>query len=72
MSLPRRKYIGVTQGLRGWFAVLYDADGPIQSGIGSYKTAAEAQSEAIDWSISDDIPLDFDVDEYLAIHKDKK
>jgi hypothetical protein len=41
--------LGVTQGLRGWFAVLYDSDGPIQTGIGSYSTAEGASKEAIEW-----------------------
>lgn len=38
--------VGVTKGMRGWFAVLYDHDGPIQTGIGSYKTREGAEQEA--------------------------
>lgn len=51
--------IGITHGLRGYFVVLYDKDGPIQSGFGSYKTREEAIPEAKDWSQSESIPLDF-------------
>jgi len=50
--------IGVTNGLRGFFAVLYDDEGPIQSGPGSFKTAKRAAFEAQDWATSERIPLD--------------
>jgi len=47
-------YVTTTSGMRGFFAVLVDdSDGfpePVQSGIGSYKTAEEAAGEAIDWA----------------------
>lgn len=50
--------LGVTQGLRGYFAVLYDNEDTIQSGIGSYSTAAEAAVEADEWSRAERVPLD--------------
>lgn len=50
--------VGVTHGLRGYFAVLYDQDGPIQSGVGSYETPDGAYREARDWAISEGIPYD--------------
>ena len=56
--------IGITHGLRGWFAVLYDDDGPIQSGIGSYRTPEEAKREAIDWARTERLWTDFDRSEY--------
>lgn len=46
-------HFGVSYGLRGWFAVVYDNDGPIQSGIGSYNTEFEAWAEAYDWAVSE-------------------
>lgn len=52
--------VGTTQGVRGFFAVLYDQDGPIQSGIGSYATQEEAKQEARDWARSEGLPCDFD------------
>lgn len=57
-----KKYprIGVTSGMSGYFAVLYDEDGPIQSGVGRYKTSAEAEDEARDWARSDEYPCDYD------------
>jgi hypothetical protein len=45
--------IGITNGLRGYFAVLYDECGPIQSGIGSYETPEGAADEARDWAVSE-------------------
>jgi hypothetical protein len=34
---------------------MYDDEGAIQTGIGSYKTAAEAIPEAKDWAESEDV-----------------
>lgn len=48
---------GVTHGLRGWFAIMYDDEGPIQSGIGSYDTPAEAWKEAAEWADSEGYPV---------------
>ncbi len=53
--------IGVTHGLRGWFAVLYDEAGPILAGIGSYETREGAEKEALDWARSENRPVDFPV-----------
>ncbi len=50
--------VGVTSGLRGYFAVLYDQDGPIQSGVGSYKSAKEAMVEAREWAESEELLCD--------------
>jgi hypothetical protein len=51
----------ITQGLRGHFAVLMqvegDEAGPINSGIGSYRTAGGAYSEAHDWAVSEGVPI---------------
>ena len=53
--------IGITKGMRGYFAVMYDEDGPIQSGIGSYATHDEAISESREWDIAEEIPTDMSV-----------
>lgn len=58
MSLGSMR-IGVTYGLRGYFAVLYDTEGAIQSGIGSYETEDGAKEEAYEWSCAEGVPLDF-------------
>jgi hypothetical protein len=50
-------HVTVTQGLRGWFAVLVDDRGPVQSGIGSYATAQQAEREAADWARSEGLPF---------------
>lgn len=50
--------VGVTCGLRGYFAVLYDKDGPIQTGIGSYKTRDGAILEAKDWAKAEGLIAD--------------
>lgn len=52
-----RLCVGVTHGMRGYFAVLYDDAGPIQSGIGSYEHPNDAWVEARDWASSEDLPL---------------
>ena len=36
------KRITVSQGMRGWYAVLIDDVSPIRSGIGSYRTREQA------------------------------
>jgi hypothetical protein len=41
---------GVTSGMRGFFAVMYDDEGPIQSGIGSYDNSTAAALEAMQWA----------------------
>lgn len=47
--------ISVTSGLRGYFAVMWDEDGPIRSGIGSYDTAEEAAVEAREWALAEEL-----------------
>lgn len=44
---------GISSGLRGWFAIVYDEAGPIQSGIGSYRDEGGAYDEAYDWALSE-------------------
>jgi hypothetical protein len=56
--------IGVTSGLRGYFAVLYDNDGPIESGIGSYKNWEGAAIEALDWAQAEGVPVDASVQKF--------
>lgn len=56
-SASRTPHITITNGLRGYFVVLVhwcsDHGGfwePLQSGIGSYETAKEAEPEAKAWA----------------------
>lgn len=53
--------IGVERGVRGYFAVMYDGDGPTHTGIGSYDTPEGARGEARDWSMAEGVPTDFDM-----------
>lgn len=55
--VPAAWGVGVDHGLRGWFAVLYDAAGPVQTGIGSDATAVDAWHEACEWAESEGLPL---------------
>lgn len=57
------KWIGVSSGLRGFYAVLYDRDGPIRTGIGSYATARDAAQEAVEWGQAENVPIDADARE---------
>lgn len=50
--------IGVSYGLRGWFAVLYDDEGPIQSAPGSFATEREAHEDAKAWGRAEGLPVD--------------
>lgn len=47
-------YVSVTQGMRGYFAVLIDETNgfpePVQTGIGSYASFKEAKIEAQEWA----------------------
>lgn len=61
------EFVGITSGMRGYFAVHYDEDGPIQTGIGSYETPEEAAQEAYEWAASDEIPLDDETKRILAL-----
>lgn len=47
--------ITVTSGLRGYFAVMYDQDGAIQTGLGSYATSEEAAVEARQWAEAEEL-----------------
>jgi len=58
MSNLKYPRIGITSGMSGHFAVLYDEDGPIETGVGRYKTSDEAKIEAKSWALSDEYPLD--------------
>jgi len=41
------------KGMAGWFALIYDGSGPIQTGCGRYETRKEALEEAYEWAICD-------------------
>jgi hypothetical protein len=45
-----KRWLGVTHGMKGWFAVLYDDAGPIDSGDG-YPTIKMAKQDAKAWAI---------------------
>ena len=51
---------GVTSGMRGFFAVMCDDHGPINSGIGSYKDSKGAAQEAAEWAEAEGFPLEAD------------
>jgi hypothetical protein len=55
--------VGVTKGIRGWFAVLIDtSEGypeAVQTGSGSYATESEARSEARAWADAEGIETEF-------------
>jgi hypothetical protein len=52
--------IGVTFGLRGYFAVMYDDDGPIQTSPISCKTFDAAVADAKTWAQSEGLEYDGD------------
>lgn len=43
--------------MRGWFAVLFDDEGIIQSGYGSHPDLDGAWREAIEWATAENLPL---------------
>jgi hypothetical protein len=47
--------ISVTSGMSGYFAVMWDNDGAIQTGIGRYATAEEAAVEAREWAEAEEL-----------------
>lgn len=49
--------VGVSSGMRGYYACLFDDDGPVQSGIGSYRCSEGAHQEATDWAEAEGLPL---------------
>lgn len=56
--------IGVTQGMAGWFAVVYEYTNPyvpdvIATGVGRYDTKEEAMIEAEQWAAEERLPVDF-------------
>ena len=55
--------IGVTSGMRGYFAVKYDEEGPIQTSPITCKTFKEAQEDAVFWAKAEELPLDFSPEE---------
>lgn len=55
LRFPR---LGITSGLRGFFALKYDADGPIQTAPSSHATPAEAWQDARSWATAEGLPLD--------------
>jgi hypothetical protein len=57
-----KPYVTITRGMRGYFAVLlswnHEYGGfyePFNTGVGSYKTAAQAEPEAKDWAIAEEV-----------------
>ena len=42
--------------MRGFFAVMCDNDGPINSGIGSYDDSKGAAQEAAEWAVAEGYP----------------
>jgi hypothetical protein len=51
------RFITISYGLRGYFAVLADEAGPLLSSEASYPTAREAYPEACEWALSEGLPL---------------
>lgn len=51
--------MGVTRGLRGWYAVLYECvtGEPEQTGIASFETEEEAWEDAVAWALDEGVPL---------------
>lgn len=52
--------IGTMFGMRGYFAVMYDEDGPIQSSPLSFRTIEGAMKDALAWARGEQLPVDFD------------
>jgi hypothetical protein len=50
--------VGVSSGMRGFFAVLYDDNGPIESGSGSFGTYGGAYDEAVAWAKAEGLQVD--------------
>ena len=50
-------FITVSKGIAGYFALLADKDGPIQTGIGRYKEREKACREARHWAQIEHLPL---------------
>lgn len=56
MKYPR---IGVSSGMRGWYSVLYDQEGPIHTGICSFETKEEAIQDAQCWAQAEELGCDY-------------
>jgi hypothetical protein len=65
MMVTHRR-IGLGQGMAGYYAVLYDNEGPIETGIGRYETSVGAEEEARDWSQSEDVYVDQSINGWEA------
>lgn len=50
--------VGVTSGIRGYFAVMYDDNGPIQTGL-TFKDFKGALQYAIEWAKADGVSCDY-------------
>jgi hypothetical protein len=48
-KMPGEIRIGTTSGMRGMFAVMYDDDGPIQTGL-TCKDFKQVKTYAIEWA----------------------
>lgn len=59
--------IGISEGIGGHYAVLYDSDGPIQTGLGRYPTPLEAAQEAQGWAEAERLPLERRVRDMLML-----
>lgn len=44
--------------MSGYFAITYDDNGPIDTGIGRYSTSGPAEDEAREWAFGENLPLD--------------
>lgn len=56
-----KRVIGISQGMSGWYAVLYDDEDVIQTGIGRYPERGGAEVEAAGWAEAEGIDLDFEI-----------
>ncbi len=54
----RRKFVGVTQGMCGWTAVLYDSEGPIVNWGVYHNDREDAAQDARDWAEADGLELE--------------
>lgn len=43
--------------MSGYYALIYDDEGPIQTGVGRYGTFKEAVEEAAQWAEAEDYPV---------------
>ncbi len=54
-------YLTTSHGMRGYFAVLIDDSGgfpePVTTGYGSYNTREEAEKEAEEWALAENLKV---------------